>query len=68
MILRIGNACFPHGSACAGVERVQAPLEEIDGKINEALRRAKGETLHDLALARDDAGAWHAFLTLSRQA
>jgi hypothetical protein len=49
------------------VERVQAPLEELDGKINEALRKKQGFTLHQVSLAKDDAGSWHAFLTLSRQ-
>jgi len=50
------------------VERVQAPLDEMDGKINELLRKSRGETLHQVAVVRDDAGAWHAFLTISRQA
>lgn len=48
------------------VERVQAPLEEMDAKINETLRRKQGFLLHQVSLAKDDAGAWHAFLTLSR--
>jgi hypothetical protein len=50
------------------VQRVEGPLEELDGRINEALRRAPGTTLHDVALAKDDAGTWHAFLTTSRPA
>lgn len=48
------------------VERVEAPLAELDKKINEKLRHSQGEMLHGLQLAAGDAGTWHAFLTLSR--
>lgn len=50
------------------VERVQGPLETLDERINETLRRSHGSTLHQISFAKDDAGAWHAFLTLSRPA
>jgi hypothetical protein len=48
------------------VERVEAPIGELDKKINEKLRHSQGETLHGVQLAPGDAGVWHAFLTLSR--
>jgi hypothetical protein len=48
------------------VERVEAPLAELDKKINEKLRQTQGETLQNLNLAPGDEGVWHAFLTLSR--
>jgi hypothetical protein len=54
------------------VERVMGPLVELDARINEVLRRAPQDTLHQVALApaEDDEGPanWHAFLTLSRPA
>jgi hypothetical protein len=48
------------------VERVEAPLAELDRRINERLKQSHGETLHQINLAPGDAGVWHAFLTLSR--
>ena len=48
------------------VERVEGPLEELDTRINERLRKLGGETLHQVQLAQGDDGGWHAFLTMSR--
>ena len=48
------------------VERVEAPLDELDKRINEKLRQFQGDVMHDLALAPGENGSWHAFLTLSR--
>lgn len=51
------------------VERVQGSLEELDALINQRIGRNPGDTLHQVSLARDEeAGNWHAFLTLSRPA
>jgi hypothetical protein len=48
------------------IERVEAPVAELDKKINEKLKQCQGETLHQVSLAPGDAGLWHAFLTMSR--
>ena len=48
------------------VKRVEGELEELDGLINGHLDESPGELLHDIALAHDPSGTWHAFLTLSR--
>ncbi len=49
------------------VERIQGSLEELETKVNERLKKAAGETLHQVELAQGDDGAWHAYLVLSRQ-
>jgi hypothetical protein len=49
------------------VERVAGKLEEIDSLINEKLRAAPSDALHQVSVVTDAAtGTWHAFLTLSR--
>lgn len=50
------------------VVRVEAPLRELDQRINEALDAARGALLHGVQLAQDDedGGLWHAFITLAR--
>ncbi len=49
------------------VERVQGKLDELDDRINELLRGAPKDTLHQVSLAHDAAtDTWHAFLAMSR--
>ena len=49
------------------VERVAGKLDEIDGLINEKLREAPNDALHQVSVVSDPAtGTWHAFLSLSR--
>jgi hypothetical protein len=50
------------------IERVvAAKLEELDGVVNAKLRESPNDALHQVNVVHDAAaGAWHAFLTLSR--
>ena len=50
------------------VERVEGSLEELDDLINDRLGDNPVDTLHDLTIAQEEPGSWHAFLTLSRPA
>jgi hypothetical protein len=50
------------------VERVEGALDELDDLINERLMEFPSDTLHDMQLAQEEPGNWHAFLTLSRPA
>ncbi len=49
------------------VERVKGSLDDLDGLINEKLRAAPNDALHQVNVVHDPtAGIWHAFMTFSR--